>query len=298
MSIISCATLTHKRDKPNQDYCICFENKRHSFKGVIVADGLGDHYKSEMSSKFCAESLKSKLENIESLPICFRELFVEVKKDLKDFAEKELSQQERSKTNLGSTLICLIEFSDEFQIAYVGNGSIWQISGNFNHFNAQRPLPWNSINLLNPHNIEEDGQSKMFKYMSIADVNVIPSEIRLKKNEDSFGDIMVICTDGVFTSDEAKMGPDSKGVLWVMAEETMIQLYKMLDDLFLNRPNEITESDLQDELVRYLSFLKDNDIMDDDTTLGVLISEQAVLYQQGCWEKRKEIKGAANNLDN
>jgi len=297
MSIISCASQTHKKDKPNQDFCVCFENNRHGFKGVIVADGLGSHYKSELSSKYCVEKLKEKLELIEILPIRFKDIFAEVKKELENFAERELSNEDRSKTSLGTTLICAVEFPDEYQIAYVGNGSIWQISGNFNHFNSSRSLPWNSINLLNPHNREEDGQSKMFKYLSIADVSTIPSEIRLSKNEDTYGDIIVICTDGVYTSDEAKMGPDSKGVLWVMGEETMIKLYKALNGLFINSPDKITESNLQLELENYLTLLKEADIMDDDTTLGVIISEKTIHYQQQCWEKREQLKVEAKNLD-
>jgi serine/threonine protein phosphatase PrpC len=297
MSIISCASQTHKKDKPNQDFCVCFENKRHGFSGVIVADGLGSHYKSELSSKFCAEKLKAKLELIESLPISFKELFAEVKKELEIFAERELSQDDISKTNLGTTLICAVEFPNEYQIAYVGNGSIWQISGNFNHFNTSRSIPWNSINLLNPHNREEDGQSKMFKYMSISDVSTIPSEIRLSKNEDTYGDIIVVCSDGVYTADEAKMGPDSKGVLWIMAEETLIELYNALNGLFINSPNEITESDLQFELEKYLTLLKEADIMDDDTTLGVIISEKVIHYQQQCWEKRERLMAEAKKFD-
>jgi serine/threonine protein phosphatase PrpC len=289
MSIISCASQTHKKDKPNQDDCDIFENKKFGFKGVIVADGLGSHYNSELSSKFCTAKLKEKLEFIDKLPFSFNELFAEVKKELEIFAECELSQEDRSKTNLGTTLICAVEFEHEYQIAYVGNGSIFQIAGNFNHFNASYSLPWNSVNFLNPHNKEEDGQSKMFKYISTAaNVSTIPSVITLSKNDDAYGDIIVIASDGVYSNDEAKMGPDANGVLWVMGEETMIELYKALNGLFKNNPSEIAEKDLKFDLDKYLTLLKNRNIMDDDTTLGVIISEKTIQYQQKRWEEQEK----------
>jgi serine/threonine protein phosphatase PrpC len=289
-SIISCASQTHKKDKPNQDYCTSFTNPKLGIKGVIVADGLGSHLRSEISSNFCAEKLKEKLENVDNLQINYRKLFAEVKTELEIFAGTELNAEEKANTILGTTLICVVEFDSEYQIAYVGNGSIWQISGNFNHFNASRSLPWNSINLLNPHNIEEKGEPKMFKYISTADVSTIPSEIKLSKNEDSYGDIIVIASDGIYSNDEAKIGKDSKGINWVMGEDTMIELYKALNALFLNNPSEITESDLHFELEKYLTLLRERDFMDDDTTLGLIISNKVIQYQQQCWEERERLK--------
>lgn len=289
-SIISCASQTHKKDKPNQDYCTSFTNPNLGIKGVIVADGLGSHLRSEISSKFCAEQLKEKLEAVDNLQINYRKLFEEVKTELEIFADTELNAEEKTSTILGTTLICAIEFEQEYQIAYVGNGSIWQISGNFNHFSSARSLPWNSINLLNPHNREEKGESKMFKYISIADVSTIPSEIKLSKNEDSYGDIIVIASDGVYSNDEAKIGKDSKGIIWEMGEDTMIELYKALNGLFKSNPNEIKETDLHFELEKYLTLLKERDIMDDDTTLGIIISNKVIHYQQQCWEERQRLE--------
>ena len=290
-SVISCASQTHKKEKPNQDYCVLFENKKIVIKGVIVADGLGSHSRSEISSKFCSERLKEKMEGIDKLPINYKELFFEVKTELDVYAGTELSSEEKASTSLGTTLICAVELESEYQIAYVGNGSILQVSGNFNHFSANRSLPWNSINLLNPHNREELGMSAMYKYISTADnVSTIPSVVTLSKNEDAYGDIIVIASDGVYSNDEAKMGPDNKGVVWVMGEDTMIELYKALDTLFLSNPSEIKEEDLKFVLDKYLNLLRQRDIMDDDTTLGVIVSNQTIQYQQKRWENKEKIK--------
>lgn len=282
-SIISCASQTHKRDKPNQDFCIAFDNSNLKIKGVIVSDGIGSHAFSEISSRFCAERAKEKLQTLENLPIDFKTIFFEIKKELEEFVINELTKDDLNKTTLGTTLICAVETLDEYQIAYVGNGSIWQISGNFNHFGKAIALPWNSINLLNPHTIEQKGKSVLYKYISIADVSTIPSIIKLSKNEDAFGDIIIITSDGVYTSDEAKIGKDDNGVIWEMGEDTMIELYKTLDIFFSDNPSEATNVDLEFELNKYLTLLRHRDIMDDDTTLGVIISQKAIDYQQNKW---------------
>lgn len=290
-SIISCASQTHKKDKPNQDFCITFENSNLNIKGVIVSDGIGSHAFSEISSRFCVEKTKEKLESLEKLPIDFKTLFHEIKTELIEYTSIELSNDDLNKTKLGTTLICAVELQEEYQIAYVGNGSIWQISGNFNHFGKAIALPWNSINLLNPHTIEQKGKSVLYKYISIADVSTIPSIIKLSKNEDAFGDIIIITSDGVYTSDEAKIGKDDNGVIWEMGEDTMIELYKTLDLFFSNNPIEVNNADLEFELNKYLTLLRERDIMDDDTTLGIIISPKTIEFQQNKWIDSQNQKG-------
>lgn len=290
-SIISCASQTHKKDKPNQDFCITFDNSNLNIKGVIVSDGIGSHAFSEISSRFCVERAKEKLESLEKLPIDFKTLFHEIKIELIEYTSIELSDDDLNKTKLGTTLICAVELQEEYQIAYVGNGSIWQISGNFNHFGKAIALPWNSINLLNPHTFEQKGKSVLYKYISIADVSTIPSIIKLSKNEDAFGDIIIITSDGVYTSDEAKIGKDDNGVIWEMGEDTMIELYKTLDLFFSNNPIEVNNADLEFELNKYLTLLRERDIMDDDTTLGIIISPKTIEFQQNKWIDTQNQKG-------
>ena len=288
--IIACASQTHKKDKPNQDFCIVFQNQKLNFQGVIVADGIGSHYRSELSSKFCVENLKERLERIESMPIDFNKLFHEVHTDLIQYANTALSPEEREKTVLGTTLICACEFDSEYQFAYLGNGSIWQISGNFNHFSTNTYLPWNSINLLNPHTVQENGVSSLYKYFSIVDINTNPSIIKISKNEDSYGDIIVIATDGIYTNDDAKIGKDDNGVIWQMVENSMIELYKAFNALFADNSSQLTTERLEQDLNKYLSFLKEKDIMADDTTLGVIISSKTINYQNDFWTKKSQIE--------
>lgn len=280
-SIISFATQTHKTTI-NQDFACAVNNTVAEFHGVIVADGIGGHSRSELSSKFCTENLKEKLESLKNInEINFTKIFLEVKNNLILYAKDNLSVDELKENPLGTTLICALDLGEEYQIAYSGNGSIWQISGNFNHFGSNRYLPWNSVNLLNPHTIEEDGKSKLFRYISISDnVDATPSIIHLSKNETHFGDIIIITTDGVFTNDEVRIGKDDNDVVWSMGEESMVKLYESLNSLLSIHNSSMNEDELKLELERYLNVLKEKKIMHDDTTLGVIISPKVLQYQK------------------
>jgi len=280
-TIISCASQTHKSTS-NQDFCGIVINEVANFKGVIVADGIGSHLKSELSSKFCTKLLIEKLKHVISFDNAdFDAFYDSIKDELKVYSKKELTEDELKNNPFGTTLICAIELENEYFFAYVGNGSIWHISGNFNHFGENRYLPWNVNNLLTPHTVEEDGKSALYKYISICDtVACKPSIIRVSKSEDFFGDIIIITTDGVFTNDEVKIGKDDNDVIWIMGEESMSILFKKLSTLFNNAPQYINEPDVQLMLNHYLSELKEKKIMHDDTTIGVIISPKVLQYQQ------------------
>lgn len=293
--LIICATQTHK-STCNQDFCGVVANDKAIFRGVIVADGIGSHSRSELSSKFCAEKLKEKLELIEKKEeIDFELLFSQIKEELKLYSNSELSEHELKNNPFGTTLICAIDLDEEYKIAYVGNGSIWQISGNFNHFGANRYLPWNAINLLNPHTVEIEGKSALFKFISIDDtVSCKPTVITISKNEDSFGDIIIITSDGVYTNDEVRIGKDDNEVIWIMGEESIKLLYDKLSVFFNHDLTNIEEIDIQSTINEYLSELKERKIMHDDTTLGVIISPKVLKYQQSRLDKLKIKQDEAN----
>lgn len=285
-SIITCASETHKTTT-NQDAACLVHNLKLGFRGVIVADGIGSHARSELSSKFCAERLKEKLEDLESINnIDFKSFFFQLKMELIEYANVNLTIEEKVNNPFGTTLICVLDIEDEYHIAYIGNGSIWQISGNFNHFGLNRYLPWNSVNLLNPHTIEEEGKSKLYRFLSVSDtIDPSPSIIKISKNEASYGDLIVITSDGVYTNDEVRIGKDDSGVVWMMGDETMLLLYERLKILFQSNPQKINEEDVKFELENYLNVLKEKKIMHDDTTLGIIISQKVIQHQQTKFDK-------------
>ena len=125
-----------------------------------------------------------------------------------------------------------------------------------------------------------------YRFLSVSDtIDPSPSIIKISKNEASYGDLIVITSDGVYTNDEVRIGKDDSGVVWMMGDETMLLLYERLKILFQSNPQKINEEDVKFELENYLNVLKEKKIMHDDTTLGIIISQKVIQHQQTKFDK-------------
>lgn len=274
---------TISKKQINQDYCSTFFNKNLQVKGIIVADGLGSHYKSEIGSEICTNSLKKQLEEFDTTTPNFIEIFQNVLTELKEYGNNlnEISSFEDKSKVFGTTLICLVEYTDRVIFAYVGNGSIWHIRGNYSHFSEQRYLPWSSINLLNPHTNEENGKEALYKYFSFESTNeeIEPTVIEILKDNKFFGDIFIVSTDGLYSNDQISIAKDREGGLWIEGDLKMEKLYKKIKSSILNIDSENLEINvLSIQLESFLNEVKENKLLDDDLTLGVLITDQVYKY--------------------
>lgn len=291
-NLVACATNTHK-STINQDYCLTVRHASLGFNGVILADGIGSHFKSELASKFCCTRLKEILENL----VSFNQLdlethFRDVQLGLIEFAKtsEEIDFETIDKNqSLGTTLICLLDCGQYYQIAYAGNGSVWHIDGRFNKFGKNFYLPWNAINLLNPHCIEQDGKPALFRYLSISDTPFCPTVLKLFKNRFSPGEILIATTDGVYSNDAVPIGKDLNETLWIKGEESLPILFRQLSNFLSKNPIEALDEDLTFTLSLFLDELKDKSIMHDDTTIGAVISELAIEFHQIEFEKKSKL---------
>ncbi|WP_145858376.1 protein phosphatase 2C domain-containing protein [Pedobacter suwonensis] len=287
--LIACATDTNK-NSINQDYCLIVENKIIGISGVIIADGIGSHFKSEIAAKFCSSKLKELIEQIRTIEELNLEiLYNHVQLSLMEFAknsnEFDFNTIDKN-SSLGTTLICILDFDNTYLIAYSGNGSIWHVDGRFNTFSKNFYLPWNSINFLNPHTIEQDGKAALYRYLSISDRQYLPTILILNKNQFPPGEIILATTDGIFSNDAVPIGKDSNNTIWIKGEETMPILYSQLSDFLSRNPKDSKAEDLEQVLIQYLSELKEKTIMHDDTTIGIIISENTIEYHQSIYEKQ------------
>lgn len=260
-------------------------NKDAGFEGIIIADGIGSHKLAELSSEFCCAELQKLLTEIKTPALIrFDELYNAVKAALITYSSEIEDAQGSS---LGTTLLCVLEFDDHYQIAYAGNGSIWHVSGNFNQFSPARYLPWNSINLLNPHSVEENGKAALTNYISVTTAPPTPTVLQLSKNKNLPGEIIILTTDGIYSTDAVAVGKDDKEVIWIKAEENMTRLHDMLDLFLKNDPQHAGNDGLQRSLQDYLNNLSRDGLMHDDTTAGIIISSTTIEYHQQYWEKLK-----------
>lgn len=288
-SIFACSTASLK--EVNEDNFCVVQNDKVPINVIAIADGLGSHKHSEKASAFVTSYLKKyfeELSEIESLN--FEDLFKATKlaliEDTKNNSELNLDEL-RKGSALSTTLICAIETESKYIIAYVGNGSAWQIRGSFNQFGANRYLPWNCINLLNPHCVEEGGKSALYKYISISEAQYSPTVVAISKNQFSPGDCLMIATDGIYSYDGVIVGKDDDGKIWISGEETMELFFKEISALLVGKSLELTNEDLKFALDRYLQELKDKKLMNDDCTIGIIIPEVVLRYQHNILENKQ-----------
>lgn len=279
-----CTICSDTKKSLNQD-CACqaFVEKTQAHV-LAVADGVGSSYKAEVGSRFvCEKAVELVVDSLENgvIDIDFKVLFQAIQEGLDSLIESQYASElpDLKEGSFASTLIVGIDFSDRFVVAYVGNGSILHIGGNFVKFPAYMCLPWNAVNLLNPHTIEVQGKESLYKffYYKGESFRHTPSVIEVKKNMDDPGDIFVITTDGVYSSDHELTVKDEEGELWMPLPKQLGMLHEALKQ-FASAYDELSESRLNQTFVSYLTSLKDGNVMDDDTTLGVVFSCQAIDY--------------------
>jgi serine/threonine protein phosphatase PrpC len=317
-SILATATLGNK--PLNEDHCGEVVNETAGFNALIVADGLGSYQFADQASAFVVTWLKNRLmliDDVEALD--FQELFTLLKHALIKYVDEyeiDTNATIDRYNAFGTTLICAVETQTNYVFAYAGNGAIWHIKAGFNDFSAARLLPWCANNFLNPDTIEEGGREALVRLISPSDnfEEVQPTIIKITKDKNP-GDLIMICTDGIYSQDQLRMGKNSTGI-WLKIEDSLIDFYKMLDDYFKTlftpipensvateeesdnesspsadviNPSTPENSDDDDaipanltetELLQYFlqRYLKKGH-WDDDATLGVLITKETMWYQ-------------------
>lgn len=283
-SLLSIHTITEK--KVNEDYISKIKNEKLFFKGIVLGDGIGSHYKPENGSEFCVTKLVELLEECKIIDdVNFDKLFRNVSNLLiKKFTNNDTNVKPNQA--YGTTLICVLEFKDRFEIAYIGNGSIWHLRGNFPKLiSKQRYLPWNATNLLNPHTVDEGGREALYKFFSL-DTNsnqIEPSTITLYKDNFLFGDLLIATTDGLYSNDHIPVAKDAEGGLWIAGEKKMELLFNSLKEF--SKDKNLTNKILSDNLENYCESIKSQKLLDDDTTFGLLYSKKAIEYQNSVNEE-------------
>jgi PPM family protein phosphatase len=278
-SICSIASLTNKSE--NQDCSSIFHNSKLGINGLAIADGIGSFKNAKEASEFAVNFIKFAIEELNSLEdLNFEFLFKRTKERM---IEVFCSDTENTTETYGTTLLVILEYElnnyHQIKFAYVGNGSIWHLRGNFNHFNESQLLPWNSINYLNPHSIQQDGKDALYKLISVSPKfeEAIPTVFNLRSDE-NFGDIFMVCTDGIYSYDQIQIGKDNIGKTWISGETSMALFYSYLNKYFKIQDAQ-DSGELTQVLEDYLKRLNETEELDDDATLGVLILPKVFEYQ-------------------
>jgi hypothetical protein len=78
----------------------------------------------------------------------------------------------------------------------------------------------------------------------------------------------------------------------------MLEFYNSLNSFFKNNYSNLSDNLLEGGLNDFLTRLKEKQIMQDDTTVGVLISSKVCEYQKINWRKKENIIPTTNENSN
>ena len=273
-SIVACATITNKAE--NQDSFLVLEQP---FKAILLADGLGGHEYAKYAKRSSERAVNFFGKGIPetgcqlSAPL-LEELFRLAKADMLVYA-KELGLSPHppgSDDLLGTTAITLFENEDTIFIGYTGNGAVWHIRSNLIEFLAVKHFPWNAVNLLNPHSVPQKGKEALYKLISNSEdaEECVPSIIEIKKDRQR-GDIIMICTDGIYSADQQKIGKNEKG-MWLQLDPLMLGFFDHLKAVLFNA--ELNSDSLTNAIIHFLHEHKS--MLTDDATLGILVTGKAI----------------------
>jgi serine/threonine protein phosphatase PrpC len=282
---------TLSRKAVNQDAVRFLSNPGAGIAAVVVADGVGSHHAADFASRVVAESMADDLRMLESeSDLHLNKIFESAHWRLKEAAEEFEETRESSfdwSTAFGTTAICAVETSRHLIVGYAGNGGVFHIRGNFNAFSPAQILPWNGVNYLNPHSRPVNGKNVLYKLISPhrSSDDVRPTIITLTKDDSRYGDIVLCCTDGIYSYDQVDVGRDDRQRVWVSGEETMERFYESLRRFF---DDETSDASLTDALDQYLRGLNEAGLVTDDCSVGVLITQKATSYQHQLREQRNE----------
>lgn len=279
-SLIAAATFSRKC--VNQDAAAVLRNERVPLAAIVVADGLGSHFGAEAASELAVASVCEGLRAISSEgEIDLPRLYRDAVERIESYAIRSgLPNGLDARDAFGTTLLAAVETERQVHLSYVGNGGILHVRSDFTAFPETQLLPWSAMNYLNPHARSKAGKNVLYRLLSIrsTEAMVRPTLLTLSKDEEWCGDILVACTDGIYSFDQSPIGKDSDGRIWISAEETMVLLYQRLGAFFAAEC--YTDEALSQCLEDYLRALDQANLVSDDCTLAVLVTGRALAFQK------------------
>ena len=289
-SLACVATNTHRaRAEDNQDAALVAALSPGGLPALVVADGLGSFAHAGEAARFVVAETRRILESpANGRPRGFPDLFPLVQERLAAHART----QEHSPASVadptqawGTTLLVAIETPDSLLVAYAGNGGLFHLRGDFADWGAHAALPWSFVNYLNPHSVEENGREALYRFVSASGSpeQADPTVLSIRKDK-RFGELLLVCTDGIYSPDQVRHGNPGDGSVWGEVSPPLIALHTALRAGF-NAPGDLSQDGLQQTMDGCLTGLRESRTLDDDATLGLLVTSTALAYRREQQEK-------------
>jgi hypothetical protein len=251
-------SASHINIKLKQDYADFISE---DLKMLVLCDGIGEFPLSHLASQqVCDVMIEKGYDDID---------FV-----LNDFDIKKLAFLSEK---AGTTIIfAKIHSESELLIQYLGNGGCIHFDGAFAETNENLPI-YRFNQLISPH-VNKDGV--LVKHLSNEGGSFERKRTKLTYSINSvFGDIFLFFTDGINSNENNIIIKDDEGRYWRNESASLIYILEKLD-LFLiqNSGVENFQEALVDFNIGILKQIHELEMLDDDASLGIVISQQALNY--------------------
>jgi hypothetical protein len=173
------------------------------------------------------------------------------------------------------------------RLSYLGNGSIYHLHGDY----AELPKSFNNINnfyrysnLLIPH-VNKD--LELIKYVSHQSeaFNIIPSTIELSLTGIN-GDILFLFSDGICSLEDEIIVNDDKNRIWRNLSQIVAKIIDLFHKWLILNSKAFTEKKLISFIHDTLRELKEAKQIEDDASIGIIISEEAIKYYKVNYVKK------------
>jgi PPM family protein phosphatase len=274
--LLTATNTKHAKLEENED-ATCIDS---GVPALAVADGMGSFVYSGDAARFVTGEIISLLSQRVAKQT-LSQLFTKVQISLQQHATPfVLAEQLNPKRSFGTTLLLAMELPEALSIAYIGNGAIFHIPGDFfTHAPTRAGIPWTFGNLLRPHTIPK-GPAALVRYFDASgETEFVEPSMLLVGKDRTVGDILLLCTDGVYSSDEARVSRPDDGTAWHEISPALMAISQALRTEFC-KPTALTAERIQLALQNTLDNLRASGALDDDATVGLLITEKAVDFHR------------------
>jgi len=263
---------------PNQDAGDIYHGQHCS--ALAIADGLGSSLDAHLASTLAVRNFLAGVADLDRQaqtidPDAVRQIWERMVRALAHRSTNNPARYRHQPQALQTTCTAVIELPDSYLISYLGNGSIFHIRGDFWSF-WERRWPWCVTDLMLGHSfLNETGKDTLY---GIVGPSGLTAEVRFLQlwKDTTYGDLLVLCSDGISSPDHLRVGRDANDKLWLEVNPHIDALLnQFLKPYFaqLGQPGD-TATGLAQALQTFLAA----QTFDDDATIGILVSRQARDY--------------------
>jgi serine/threonine protein phosphatase PrpC len=262
----------------NQDACEIRRSEK--FCTIAVADGLGSSFDAHLAASIATTAFIEECGSLTEpglIPTtnAVNLVWKGVAKQLHDHYEKSADRYFDQSAPLQTTLLALIDSGDTYLFTYLGNGSLLYLRGDFWRFKG-RDWPWCSTDLIVSHSfLDNSGRNRLYGILGPNGLTAEPN-IGLLSKDQRYGEFLILCTDGISSADSLKIGRDPQEKLWLEANRNLEHLINQALPRFLAEL--VLDASPEQALGETLNAFMAAQAFDDDATLAVLVSQQAIAY--------------------